>query len=164
MYSSNRFQRRFFKRVENLNEESKATKSNEAFTNYKDESFNRNNTNNSITNQDYREAYIKADTQTEQTNNQSSSASPNDDRTLIQENSMACISISDFELNNLNATTTTFLSPSTNFLSNDNIQTIQETSFIKPNPIQVPPGSSLLVRAYSQQEKNKISNNIEIIP
>ena len=79
----------------------------------------------------------------------------NDERPLPQENSFACVSISDFELQQLNATTTSFFSPSMNSLPSDNVQEIRETSKITTHSNLL---GSVLVRAYSQQERNKLAS------
>ena len=72
---------------------------------------------------DYRNEYIKQGDDGDQMNNHSIL---NDEHLLTQENSFACVSISDFELNPLNVTTTSFFSPSTNSLPNDNVQYTNE--------------------------------------
>jgi hypothetical protein len=89
----------------------------------------------------------------------------NDEHLLTQENSFACVSISDFELNPLNVTTTSFFSPSSNNLPNDNVQYTNEINEYSskqysskqnsPATIKPKPKGSILVRAYSAQEKNK---------
>jgi hypothetical protein len=79
----------------------------------------------------------------------------NEEPPLAQENSFAGVSVSDFELNTLNATTTSFFSPSMNSLPDINVQNIKETS---KETIHLKPIGSVLVRAYSQQEKNKLAN------
>lgn len=101
---------------------------------------------------DYRNEYIRNEDD-DKPNNQSLSA--NDERPFTQENSFACVSISDFELNPLNVTTTSFFSPSMNNLPNNDVQYTKETS-VKTKVSK--PNGSVLVRAYSEQEKNKFPN------
>jgi hypothetical protein len=136
--------RRLFKRSENVDNQ---VKPNEKFTDYKDDSHNFQDDF-----RDYRHEYIN-DGNDNQTNNHSILI--NEEDPLTQENSFACMSISDFELNPLNVTTTSFFSPSMNSLPDANVQYIQETSSktIKSNQ-----NRSVLVRAYSEQEKNKLGN------
>jgi hypothetical protein len=78
-----------------------------------------------------------------------------DEHPFTQENSFAAVSVLDFELNPLNVTTTSLLSPSMNSLPNSDVQYTKETS-IKTN-ISKSKGS-VLVRAYAEQEKNKLAN------
>lgn len=139
-YFSSKFYRRFLRSVR-ATDNNQAVNANETFTDYK-------NNNKTIENEmpDYRHEYIKVENDDE-INHQSMLI--NEERPLPQDNSFACVSISDFELNTLNATTTSFFSPSTNSLPNDDVQQIT-TEPIVPQPI-----GSILVRAYSQQERNK---------
>ncbi len=100
---------------------------------------------------DYRQEYVKVENDDE-INNQKTFI--NEERPLGQENSFAGVSVSDFELHTLNATTTSLFSPSMNSLPNMDVQQIKETS---PKIIHSKPIGSVLVRAYSQQEKNKLA-------
>jgi hypothetical protein len=146
LYFSSKFRHQFFKRVQSVNN-NQVAKTNEKFTDYQDD-----NQNFQGEIRDYRHEYIR-DGDDDQTNNQSILI--NEEPPLAQENSFASVSVSDFELNPLNVTTTSFFSPSMNSLPNNDIQYIKETS-IKTNISK--PNRSLLVRAYSEQEKNKAIN------
>jgi hypothetical protein len=104
---------------------------------------------------DYRHEYIKEGND-DQINNQSPFI--NDESPVIHENSFTCVSISDFELNPLTVTKTSFFSPSTNSLPNNDVQFIEETKenstkTNKPKP-KPNPKASILIRAYSEQEKH----------
>ena len=84
----------------------------------------------------------------------------NDEHFLTQENSFASASVSDFELNPSNVTITSFYSLPSNSLPNNNVQytnEINEYSSKQNSPATNKPKlkGSILVRAYSEQEKNK---------
>lgn len=121
-----------------------------------DESPNQSNSDGDE-NRDYRNEYIRKIDANDDRNNQLSFL--NDQRFFPQESCFACVSISDFELQPINATTTTsFFSPSMNTLPTDGAQYVRESSIRKTNTLKLPTGS-VLVQAYSQQEKEKSANS-----
>jgi hypothetical protein len=109
---------------------------NQKFVNNKEE-------NNHLQNQspDYREQYIKND-QTSQRDNQ-----------LNQEQSFTSMPCSDFELNFLNETKTSFFSPSTFSLPNDDVQYTTDYSSKNANSTN---HGSILIHNFSVQENQKL--------
>ena len=76
----------------------------------------------------------------------------NDEPQLTQENNFTCVSISDFESNPLNITKTSFFSPSLISLPNSHVQ--YTTEYLSRMSKSEGNGS-ILIRAYSEQEKYK---------
>ncbi len=146
-YFSSKFHSRFFKRNQTA-DHNQAVESNETFNDDKDNHQNIENEQ-----PDYRTEYIKIDNDDDETNNQTMLT--NDESPSVQENPFTSVSVSDFELNVLNATTTSLFSPSMNSLPNNDVQHIKETS---KKTIHAKPIASVLVRAYSEQEKHKLAN------
>ena len=146
-FSSSLGFRRRFQRVENT-ENSQAISANERMARSNEDQ--NQTTSNALP--DYREEYIRSgnDDNDEQQQQQEDNQSlfNNEERPFVPENCFTCISISDFELNPMNVTTTSFLSPSTNSLPNNDVQYIQETSRKTETTTLKPPIGSVLVRAY----------------
>jgi hypothetical protein len=142
------FHSRFFKRNKTADQNQAAIESNETFNDSKD---NHQTIENKQT--DYRTEYIKVGNDDEQANNQT--ILTNEEQPLPQENSFACVSVSDFELQTLNATTTSFFSPSMNSLPSVDVQNIRETPKKTMDSKLI---GSVLVRAYSQQERDKLAS------
>jgi len=98
---------------------------------------------------DYRQQYIN-DNQNSYTNFQTTSL--NETQSSNQLNSTTSVALSDFELNYMNMTRTSFYSPSVCSLPIDNVQYSRD--YMSPS-IHSMQNDSILMRAYSVQESRK---------
>lgn len=150
-YFSNRFRSDATRQVETA-EDTEGVLSNERLA----DSNKDQNESTAIEMADYREEYIRREPDPHDDEHQlepNQSTFENEERPIVPpENSFACVSISDFELQTTNVTTTSLISPSTNSLPTFDVQHTRET---KTKTMHTPPTGSVLVRAYSQQQRNK---------